>query len=78
MKYHKTKKLIFLYLYEDGGPTMDVLVSDVLAHFKRVCVFLEIVVQHASHEKEKTIYFPKVCKNDVMFKDHKVFRKHLV
>jgi hypothetical protein len=53
--------------------------SDVLAHFKGVCVFLETSVQHASRQKEETIYCPcKVCKNDVMFKDHEVIREHLV
>jgi hypothetical protein len=26
MKYHKTNKFIFSYLYEDGGPIMDVSV----------------------------------------------------
>jgi hypothetical protein len=53
--------------------------GDVLAHFKGVCAFLEIVVQHASRQKEETIYCPsKVCKNIVMFKDHEVIRKHLV
>jgi hypothetical protein len=53
--------------------------SGVLAHFKGVCAFLEIVVQHASCQKEETIYYPcKVCKNIVMFKDHKVIREHLV
>jgi hypothetical protein len=30
--------------------------SDVLAHFKGVCAFLEIAVQHASRQKEETIY----------------------
>jgi hypothetical protein len=53
--------------------------GDVLAHFKRVCAFFEIVVQHASRLKEETIYCPcKVCKNIVMFKDHEVIREHLV
>jgi hypothetical protein len=52
--------------------------SDVLAHFKGVCAFLETVVQHASHQKE-TIYCPcKVCTNDVMFKDRETIREHLV
>jgi hypothetical protein len=38
--------------------------GDVLAHFKGVCVFLEIAVQHASRQKEETIYCPYiVCKN---------------
>jgi hypothetical protein len=36
-------------------------------------------VQHASRQKEETIYYPcKVCKNDVMFKDREVIREHLV
>jgi hypothetical protein len=53
--------------------------SDVLAHFKGVCAFFETVVQHASCQKEETIYCPwKVCENDVMFKDCEVIREHLV
>ncbi len=53
--------------------------GDVLAHFKGVCAFLKTAVQHASHQKEETIYCPcKVCKNVVMFKDHEVIREHLV
>jgi hypothetical protein len=53
--------------------------SDVLAHIKGVCAFLEIVVQHASCQKEETIYCPcKVWRNDVMFKDHEVIHEHLV
>jgi hypothetical protein len=41
--------------------------GDVLAHFKGVCVFLEIAVQHASRQKEETIYCPYiVCKNHVV------------
>jgi hypothetical protein len=53
--------------------------SDVLPHFKGVCAFLETTVQHASCQKEETIYCPcKVCKNVVMFKDREVIRKHLV
>jgi nitrite reductase/ring-hydroxylating ferredoxin subunit len=53
--------------------------SDVLAHIKGVCAFLKIVVQHASCQKEKTIYCPcKVWRNDVMFKDHEVIHEHLV
>jgi hypothetical protein len=53
--------------------------SDVLAHFKGVCAFLETTVQHASHQKEETVYYPcKVCKNDVMLKDCEVIREHLV
>jgi hypothetical protein len=53
--------------------------SDVFAHFKGVCAFLEIAVQHASRQKEKVIYCPcKVRKNVVMFKDREVIREHLV
>jgi hypothetical protein len=53
--------------------------SDVLAHFKEVCVFLKTGVQHASRQKEEIIYCPcTICKNDVMFKDREVIRKHLV
>jgi hypothetical protein len=53
--------------------------SDVLAHFKGVCAFLKTVIEHASHQKEETIYCPyKVCKNVVMFKDHEVVCEHLV
>jgi hypothetical protein len=51
----------------------------VLAHFKGVCAFLETVVEHASRQKEETIYCPcKVCKNVVMFKDREVIHKYLV
>jgi hypothetical protein len=51
----------------------------VLAHYKGVYAFLETVVQHASRQKEETIYCPcKVCKNDVMFKDREVIHEHLV
>jgi hypothetical protein len=43
--------------------------SDVLAHFKGVCAFLEIAIQHTSLQKEETIYcICKVCKNNMMFK----------
>jgi hypothetical protein len=53
--------------------------SDVLTHLKRVCVFLETVIQHASRQKEDTIYCPcKICQNDVMFKDREVIHEHLV
>jgi hypothetical protein len=39
--------------------------SDVLTHFKGICVFLETIVQHAARQKEETIYCPyKVWKND--------------
>jgi hypothetical protein len=41
--------------------------------------FFETDVQHASCQKEETIYFPcKVCKNDVIFKNCEVIREHLV
>jgi hypothetical protein len=53
--------------------------SDVLAHFKGVCAFLQTTVQHTSRQKEETIYCPcKVYKNDVMFKDCEVINEHLV
>jgi hypothetical protein len=53
--------------------------GDVLAHFKEVCAFLEIVVQHALRQKEETIYCPcKICKNVMMFKNREVIREHLV
>jgi hypothetical protein len=53
--------------------------GDALAHFKGVCAFLEIALEHASRQKEETIYCPyKVCKNFVMFKDHEVICEHLV
>jgi hypothetical protein len=53
--------------------------GNVLAHFKRVYVFLETVIEHASHKKEDTIYCPfKICKNVVMFKDHEVIHEYLV
>jgi hypothetical protein len=53
--------------------------SDVVADFKGVCAFLETSIQHASRQKEETIYCTcKVCKNVVMFKDREVIREHLV
>jgi hypothetical protein len=53
--------------------------SDVLAHFEGVCAFLETAVQHASRQKEETIYCPcKVCKNVVLFKDCEAIHEHLV
>jgi nitrite reductase/ring-hydroxylating ferredoxin subunit len=53
--------------------------GDVLAHFKGVCAFLEIDVQHVSCQKEETIFCPcKVCKNVVIFKDREVIHEHLV
>jgi hypothetical protein len=40
---------------------------------------LETLVQHASCQKEERIPWPcKVCKNDVIFKDHEVMHEHLV
>jgi hypothetical protein len=40
---------------------------------------LETTIEHASRQKEYTIYCPcKVCKNAVMFKDREVIHKHLV
>jgi hypothetical protein len=32
--------------------------SDVLAHFKGISIFLEAAAQHATREKEETIYCP--------------------
>jgi hypothetical protein len=53
--------------------------SDVLAHFKGVCAFLETAVQYALCQKEETIYCPcKVCKNDVISKDREVIHEHLI
>jgi hypothetical protein len=53
--------------------------GDMLADIQGVCAFLETVVQHASRQKEETIYCPcKVCKNVVIFKDREVIREHLV
>jgi hypothetical protein len=55
--------------------------DDVLALFKRVSIFLEAAVQHATREKEETIYCPrKVCNNNVMYlyTDHEIIREHLV
>jgi hypothetical protein len=69
MKYHRTNKFIF-HTY---------MKMEVLSHFKGVCAFVETVVQHASRQKEETIYCPcKVCKNVVMFKYREVIREHLV
>jgi hypothetical protein len=53
----------------------------VLAHFKGVSVFLEATAQHATCEKEETIYYPcKVCNNNVMYlyNDCEIIREHLV
>jgi hypothetical protein len=54
---------------------------DVLAHFKGVSIFLEAVVQHATREKEETIYCPcKVCNNNMiyLYKDHEIICELLV
>jgi hypothetical protein len=59
-------------MYESG---------DVLAPFKGVSIFLEAAAQHATREKEETIYCPcKVCNNNVMYlhEDHETIREHLV
>jgi hypothetical protein len=53
--------------------------SDMLAHFKGVCAFLETTLQHASRQKEQIIYCScKVCKNNMMFKDSEVIHEHLI
>jgi hypothetical protein len=55
--------------------------GDVLAHFKRVLIFLEAAAQHATREKEKAIYCPcKVCNNNMMYlyKDREIIYEHLV
>jgi hypothetical protein len=46
--------------------------SDVLAYFNGVCSFLETVVQHASHQKEETIYC--LCLNNVRLSANTWFR----
>jgi hypothetical protein len=54
------------WLYELG---------DVLAHFKGLSIFLEATAQHATREKEETIYCPcKECNNNVMhlYKDREI------
>jgi hypothetical protein len=59
-------------MYESG---------DVLARFKGVLIFLELVAQHATRKKEEAIYCPcKICNNNVMYlyKDHEIIRDHLV
>jgi hypothetical protein len=51
--------------------------SDVLAHFKGVSIFLEAAAQYATREKEEAIYYPcKACKNNViyLYKDHEIIR----
>jgi hypothetical protein len=79
MKYHRTNKCIFhTYMKMDDRSWM-YRSGDVLAHFQGVCAFLETALQHASCQKEDTIYHPcKICKNVVMFKDREVIREHLV
>jgi hypothetical protein len=59
-------------MYESG---------EVLAHFKRVSIFLEVAAQHATRGKEDAIYCPcNVCNNNVLYlyKDHEILREHLV
>jgi hypothetical protein len=59
-------------MYESG---------DVLAHFKRVSIFLEAAAQDGTCEKEEVIYCPcKVCNNNVMYLyiDPEIIREHLV
>jgi hypothetical protein len=69
MKYHRTNKFIFSYLYEMDDRSWMYRSGDVLANFKGVCAFFETAVEHASRPKEETIYcHSKVCKNAVMFK----------
>jgi hypothetical protein len=42
--------------------------GDKLAYFNGASIFLEITAQHATREKEETIYCPsKVCNNNVMY-----------
>jgi hypothetical protein len=78
MKYRRTNKFIFSYLYEDGVSIMAVPVKRCACSLQRSMAFLEIVVQHTSCHKEETIYCPcKVWKNNVMFKDREVICKHL-
>jgi hypothetical protein len=52
-----------IYMKMDGRSWM-YWSSDVLAHFKELCAFLETTIQYASHQKEETIYYTcKVCTN---------------
>jgi hypothetical protein len=54
--------------------------GDVLAHFKGVLIFLA-AGQHATHEKEETIYCHyKLCNNNIMYmyKDRKIIRERLI
>jgi hypothetical protein len=60
------------WMYESG---------DVLAHFNGVSIFLEVVAQRTTHEKEDAIYCNcKVCNNNAMYlyNDHEIICKHLV
>jgi hypothetical protein len=55
--------------------------DDVLAPFKGVSIFLEAATQHATCEKEESIFYPcKVCNINVMYlyKDHQIICEHLV
>jgi hypothetical protein len=55
--------------------------GDVLAHFKGISIFLEGTAQHATRDKEETIYCHcKVCNNNMMYlyTDHEIIREHLV
>jgi hypothetical protein len=55
--------------------------GDVLAHFKWVSIFLEVLAQHAPREKEEVIYCQcKLCNNNVMdlYKDREIIHEHLV
>jgi hypothetical protein len=55
--------------------------SNVLSHFKGVLIFLKVVAQYATREKEETIYcLCKLCNNNVMYlyKDCEIIHKHLV
>jgi hypothetical protein len=55
--------------------------SDVLAHFKGVSIFLKAATQHTTREKEEAIYCTcKVYNNNVMYlyTDHEIICEHLV
>jgi hypothetical protein len=55
--------------------------GDVLAHFKGVSIFLEVVAQHATCDKQEAIYCPCiVCNNNVMYlyMDCEIIREHMV
>jgi hypothetical protein len=80
MKYHRTNKFIFSYLYEYGELITDIPIGWCACSLQRsMCIFLETTGQHASRQIEETIYcLCKVCKNVVIFKDREVIREHLV